>query len=72
MNKETDNKLEVLFDKLLNDGDVTELKKNWDDLNRLEQYLVCLISKSDIDLMGEPKNRLEVLLTVLYNKNKKV
>lgn len=70
MSKETNNKLEELFDKLLENGDTTELEKEWDKLNRLEQYLVCIISKSGIDHMGEPMNRLETLLQAVYNNKK--
>jgi hypothetical protein len=67
MSKETNNKLEKLFNKLLENGDTTELEKEWDKLNRLEQYLVCIISKSGIDRMGDPMNRLETLLQAVYN-----
>lgn len=70
MSKETDNKLEELFAKLLKNGDATELEKEWEKLNRLEQYLVCIISKSGIDRMGEPMNRLETLLQAVYNNKK--
>lgn len=70
MSKETDNKLEELFAKLLENGDTTELEKEWENLNRLEQYLVCIISKSGIDRMGEPMNRLETLLQAVYNNKK--
>lgn len=70
MSKETDNKLEELFAKLLENGDTTELEKEWEKLNRLEQYLVCIISKSGIDRMGEPMNRLETLLQAVYNNKK--
>lgn len=70
MSKEIDNKLEELFNKLLENGDTTELEKEWNKLNRLEQYLVCIISKSGIDRMGEPMNRLETLLQAVYNNKK--
>ncbi len=70
MENELNNKLEDLFTKLLEDGDVSELEQNWDSLNRLEQYLVCIISKTGIDRMGQPMNRLETLLQALYNKMK--
>lgn len=68
MAKETDNKLEELFDKLLTDGDASALLAEWDNLNRLEQYLVCILTKSNIERMGSPLNRLEALLQALYNK----
>lgn len=70
MSNEINNKLEELFDKLLESGDTTELEKEWDNLNSLEQYLVCIISKSGIDRMGEPMNRLETLLQAVYNNKK--
>lgn len=68
MAKETENKLEELFDKLLTDGDASALLAEWDNLNRLEQYLVCILTKSNIERMGSPLNRLEALLQALYNK----
>ena len=68
MAKETDNKLEELFDKLLTDSDASALLAEWDNLNRLEQYLVCILTKSNIERMGSPLNRLEALLQALYNK----
>ena len=69
MSKEIENKLEELFNKLLETGDTAELEKNWDKLNRLEQYLICIINKSGIERMGQPMNRLEILLQAAYNKN---
>ena len=68
MANETENKLEELFDRLLNDGDASALLAEWDKLNRLEQYLVCILTKSNIERMGTPLNRLEALLQALYNK----
>lgn len=70
MSKETENKLEMLFTKLLESGDTTELEKEWENLNRLEQYLICIINKTGIERMGDPKNRLEILLQAVYNNNK--
>ena len=69
MSKETENRLEQLFNALLDGGSTAELEKEWDSLNRLEQYLICVINKSGIERMGEPMNRLEILLQALYNKN---
>lgn len=69
MSKETDNRLEKLFEALLEGGSTAELEKDWDKLNRLEQYLICIINKSGIERMNQPMNRLEVLLQALYNKN---
>ena len=70
MSKETDNRLEQLFSTLLDGGSTAELEKEWDNLNRLEQYLICIINKKGIERMGDPMNRLEILLQALYNKNK--
>ena len=39
---------------------------HWESLNRLEQYLVCILTHSGIETLGAPMNRLEVLLHVLY------
>ena len=38
----------------------------WESLNRLEQYLVCILTRTGIEALGEPMNRLEVLLRALY------
>ena len=40
--------------------------ENWESLNRLDQYLVCILTHSGIEALGEPMNRLEVLLRALY------
>lgn len=69
MSLETENRLEALFVALLEGGSTAELEKDWDNLNRLEQYLICIINKSGIEKMKQPMNRLEVLLQALYNKN---
>ena len=69
MNKKTESRLEQLFKALLEGGSTAELEKEWDSLNRLEQYLICVINKAGIERMGEPINRLEILLQALYNKN---
>ena len=39
---------------------------HWESLNRLEQYLVCILTHSGIEALGTPLNRLEVLLQLLY------
>jgi hypothetical protein len=62
-----ENRLEYLFNRLLEVGSVDELESEWDKLNRLEQYLLCIISRSGIERMGKPMNRLEVLLQAAYN-----
>ena len=41
-------------------------QEHWESLNRLEQYLVCILTRSGIDKLGAPMNRLEVLLQALY------
>ncbi len=56
------NRLEELLNKIIQDGAVD----NWESLNRLEQYLVCILTRSGLESLGEPLNRLEVLLQVLY------
>lgn len=56
------NRLEELLHKLIN-GEAVE---NWESLNRLEQYLICILTRSGIEALGEPMNRLEVLLRALY------
>ena len=48
---------------MLIEGKVPE---KWESLNRLEQYLVCILTRSDIKDLGVPMNRLEVLLQALY------
>ena len=60
-NKLEDNRLDELLSSMIN-GDFTE----WESLNRLEQYLVCIITRGDISKLGKPLNRLEVLLQALY------
>ena len=57
------NRLEELLTKLI-DGSGVE---DWECLNRLEQYLICILTRKGIEELGEPMNRLEVLLQALYN-----
>ena len=40
--------------------------EHWESLNRLEQYLVCILTHSGMESLGTPMNRLEVLLQALY------
>jgi hypothetical protein len=56
-----ENRLDNLLTKILN-GDFSE----WESLNRLEKYLVCILTKKDLEDLGKPLNRLEVLLQALY------
>lgn len=56
------NRLEELLTKLING----ESAESWQSLNRLEQYLVCILTRTGIEVLGEPMNRLEVLLQALY------
>jgi hypothetical protein len=56
------NRLEELLDKLIHG----EAANDWESLNRLEQYLICILTRSGIEALGEPMNRLEVLLRALY------
>lgn len=41
--------------------------EHWESLNRLEQYLVCILTHAGIEDLGAPMNRLEVLLQALYD-----
>jgi hypothetical protein len=56
-----ENRLDELLTKIIN-GNFDE----WESLNRLEQYLVCILTRKDIESLGKPMNRLEVLLQALY------
>lgn len=56
------NRLDALLTALIN-GQIPE---NWTCLNRLEQYLICILTRKDIEALGQPLNRLEVLLRALY------
>lgn len=56
------NRLEELLNKLIQGDPATD----WECLNRLEQYLMCILSRSGIEALGKPLNRLEVLLQALY------
>ena len=56
------NRLEELLTLLINNKSANE----WQCLNRLERYLVCILTKKGLDELGEPLNRLEVLLQALY------
>jgi hypothetical protein len=57
-----DNRLDELLTMLI-EGNIPE---NWESLNRLEQYLICILTHSGIEALGAPMNRLEVLLQALY------
>ncbi len=56
------NRLDELLTMII-EGSAAE---NWKSLNRLEQYLICILTRSDIEALGTPMNRLEVLLQALY------
>lgn len=56
------NRLDELLTKLIN-GEGAE---NWECLNRLEQYLICILTRKGMEELGAPMNRLEVLLQALY------
>lgn len=62
MNTTEQNRLDELLNMLIRG----EGPENWNSLNRLEQYLVCILTRKDIELLGQPMNRLEVLLHALY------
>lgn len=57
-----DNRLDELLTMLI-EGNIPE---NFESLNRLEQYLICILTHSGIEALGAPMNRLEVLLRALY------
>jgi hypothetical protein len=61
MNEEK-NRLDDLLTAIING----EAQENWTCLNRLEQYLICILTRKNIEDLGEPMNRLEVLLRALY------
>lgn len=56
------NRLDELLTKLIS-GEGAE---DWECLNRLEQYLICILTRKGIEELGAPMNRLEVLLQALY------
>ena len=56
------NRLDELLTAIIN-GETLE---NWICLNRLEQYLICILTRKNIEDLGTPMNRLEVLLRALY------
>lgn len=60
-NQYEDNRLDELLDMLLSGN-----ASGWESLNRLEQYLICILTHQGIEELGKPLNRLEVLLQVLY------
>jgi hypothetical protein len=57
-----DNRLDELLTMIIEGKSV----ENWKSLNRLEQYLICILTRSNIKELGAPMNRLEVLLQALY------
>lgn len=63
MTKQEENRLDTLLQSLIDGNNVDD----WKSLNRLEQYLVCLLTKQGMEDLGEPMNRLEVLLQALYS-----
>lgn len=56
------NRLDELLTMIIESGSA----EHWKSLNRLEQYLICILTHSNIDELGPPMNRLEVLLQALY------
>lgn len=57
-----ESRLEELLTKLISNESID----NWESLNRLEQYLICILTRQGIEALGKPLNRLEVLLQALY------
>jgi hypothetical protein len=56
------NRLETLLTSIAEGKQI----EDWECLNRLEQYLICILTRKDIEVLGSPMNRLEELLTALY------
>ena len=56
------NRLEELCTRLIKNESVAD----WECLNRLEEYLVCILTRQGMEHLGEPLNRLEELLQALY------
>lgn len=54
------------LDELLSMLGESKTPEQWKCLNRLEQYLVCILTHTGIEALGVPMNRLEVLLQALY------
>lgn len=54
------------LDELLTMLGENKTPEHWESLNRLEQYLVCILTHTGIEELGAPLNRLEVLLQALY------
>ena len=54
------------LDELLTMLSNSQTPEHWESLNRLEQYLVCILTRTGIEELGTPLNRLEVLLQALY------
>jgi len=60
------NRLEILLTKIIKNEAVDA---DWECLNRLEKYLICILTrkKDELDKLGDPLNGLEYLLRELYN-----
>lgn len=56
------NRLEELLVAIKEGKDI----EGWESLNRLEQYLICILTRKGIETLGEPMNRLEELLQAVY------
>lgn len=57
------NRLDTLLTNIIENKQI----EDWKCLNRLEQYLVWILTRQeDQKPAGEPLNRLEVLLSALY------
>lgn len=61
-----DDRLELLLKAVAKN----ELIENWDSLNRLEKYLVCIMTSDSNKLkeLGTPLNKLEELLVLCFNE----
>lgn len=65
-----ENRLVYLMEKLANHQEVSVGgATGFQPLNRLEQWLLCLINKTGIEDLGEPMNALEYLIKAIYESD---
>lgn len=64
-----ENRLVYLLEKLANHEEVSVGETGFQPLNRLEQWLLCLINKTGIEDLGDPMNALEYLIKAIYESD---
>ena len=65
-----ENRLVYLMEKLANHQEVSVGgATGFQPLNRLEQWLLCLINKTGVEDLGEPMNALEYLIKAIYESD---